>query len=134
MRAFSSGSEPLDARPAPAGTPRLKRREQGFALLIVLWAMVLLALLVTGITGTGRTEAQLAGNLRENAQLQAEADGAVYDVIFHALATSGPPLAFGQTIRGEHVIRVEDEAGKVNPNTAPPQLLAGVAAARGRRG
>jgi general secretion pathway protein K len=99
------------------------RREQGFALLIVLWAMVLLTVLVTGITGTGRTEAQLAGNLRANAQLQAEADGAVYDTIFHALATSQPPLAFGQTVRGRTLIQVVDEAGKINPNTAPPQLL-----------
>jgi general secretion pathway protein K len=103
--------------------PWPKRREQGFALLIVLWTMVLLALLVTGITGIGRSEAQLAGNLRESAQLQAEADGAVYDVIFHAVATSGPPLALGEMVRGQARIRVEDEAGKINPNTAPPQLL-----------
>jgi general secretion pathway protein K len=109
--------------PRPAGTPRPKRREQGFALLIVLWTMVLLALLVTGITGTGRTEAQLATNLRENAQLQAEADGASCDVIFHALATSGPLLAFGEMVRGRARVRVEDEAGKINPNTAPLQLL-----------
>ncbi|HEX4366203.1 MAG TPA: hypothetical protein VH023_05205 [Rhodopila sp.] len=99
------------------------RREQGFALLIVLWTMVLLALLVTGVTGIGHTEAQMAGNLRENAQLQAAADGAVYDVIFHAIATSGPPLAPGEIVRGRARIRVEDEAGKINPNTASPQLL-----------
>lgn len=102
---------------------RLRHRERGFALLIVLWTMVLLALLVFGIAGTGRTEAQLAGNLRENARLQAEADGAVYDVVFHALATSGQPLAFGDMVRGRVRIRVENEAGKVNPNTAPPSLL-----------
>jgi general secretion pathway protein K len=123
MREAAPRPKPADAMWRPAGISRPKRREQGFALLIVLWTMVLLALLVTGITGTGRTEAQLAGNLRENAQLQAEADGAVYDVIFHALATSGPPLVFGQTVRGRTRIRVEDEAGKINPNTAPPQLL-----------
>jgi general secretion pathway protein K len=123
MRVSRSSSKPLDAMSQPAGTPRPKRREQGCALLIVLWTMVLLALLVTGITGTGRTEAQLAANLRENAQLQAEADGALYDVIFHALATSGPPLAFGEMVRGRARIRVEDESGKINPNTAPLQLL-----------
>lgn len=91
--------------------------------MIVLWTMVLLALLVTGITGSGRAETQLAGNLRENARLQAEADGAVYDVIFHALATSRAPLALGEMVRGRVRIWVEDEAGKINPNTAPPQLL-----------
>jgi len=97
-----------------------KSRDQGFALLIVLWTMVLLALLVTGITGTGRSEAQLATNLRANAQLQAAADGAVYDVIFHSLANAPLP---GETVRGPARIVVEDEAGKVNPNTASPRLL-----------
>lgn len=95
-------------------------RDEGFALLIVLWTMVLLALLVTGITGTGRTEAQLASNLRVNAQLQATADGAMYDTIFHAL-TSG--VTVGETVRGSTRIRIEDDAGKVNPNTASRPLL-----------
>jgi general secretion pathway protein K len=95
-------------------------RERGFALLIVLWTMVLLALLVTGITGAGRTEAQLAGNLRQNAQLRAQADGVVYDVIFHAL---GHQVAFGETVRGRARIQVDDDTAKINPNTAAPQLL-----------
>ncbi|HEY4173676.1 MAG TPA: hypothetical protein VGM42_11670 [Rhodopila sp.] len=95
-------------------------REQGFALLIVLWAMVLLALLVTGIMGTGRTEAKLAGNLEVNARLQAAADGAVYNVIFQEMTKGSAP---GQIVHGATRILVEDEAGKINPNAASPELL-----------
>jgi len=39
-------------------------RQRGFALLIVLWSMALLALLLTQVTATGRSETQLADNLR----------------------------------------------------------------------
>lgn len=95
-------------------------REQGFALLIVLWTMVLLALLVTGIVGTGRTEAKLASNLEVNARLQATADGAVYDVIFQEMTKGSVPR---QIVHGATRVLVEDEAGKINPNTASPQLL-----------
>jgi general secretion pathway protein K len=95
-------------------------REQGFALLIVLWTMVLLALLVTGIMGTGRTEAKLASNLQINARLRATADGAIYDVVFQEMTKGTTPA---RVAHGAVRILVEDEAGKINPNTASPQLL-----------
>jgi len=102
---------------------RAGRRERGFALLVVLWAMVLLALLVTTITGTGRTEARLAANLRESARLQAAVDGAIYEVVFRALATTGAALPLGQMVRGPALVWVEDLSQKLNPNTASPQLV-----------
>ena len=95
-------------------------REQGFALLIVLWTMVLLTLLVTGIMGTGRTEAKLASNLEVNARLRATADGAVYDAIFQEMTKGSAPR---EIVHGATRILVEDEAGKINPNTASPELL-----------
>jgi general secretion pathway protein K len=55
--------------------------QRGFALLIVLWTMVLLALLVAQFTTTGRTEVQVATNLRANAATEAAADGAIYQTI-----------------------------------------------------
>jgi general secretion pathway protein K len=105
------------------------RRERGFALLIVLWTVVLLALLVTHLTASGRASAQLAGNLRDAAVLQAAADGAVQAAAFHVLDTSArhwPADGAAHTIRDPAAIvsvRVDSEAGKINPNTAQPELL-----------
>jgi general secretion pathway protein K len=98
-------------------------RERGFALLIVLWTMVLLTLLVIDITGNGRTEAQLANNLRANAVLEAEADGAVYDAIFREITSPVSPSEMQYATGTGVVVRVEDQAGKVNPNTASTDLL-----------
>jgi general secretion pathway protein K len=56
-------------------------RQGGFALLIVLWTMVLLALLVAQFTTTGRNEVQVAANLRANAVTEAAADGALFEAI-----------------------------------------------------
>jgi general secretion pathway protein K len=105
-------------------------QERGFALLIVLWSVVLLALLATGLTAAGRSDIQLAGNLRRAAAAEAAADGGVHAAIFHV--TDIPPRAWavdgqphevrigGYTV----VVHVLDESGKLNPNYAPPTLLA----------
>jgi len=102
--------------------------DKGFALLIVLWAVVLLTFLVTQLTAGGRTELQLAANLRSAATAEAAADGAVYEAVFHLLDPSDPWLADGtdralRVAGGRAVLRVEDEAGKINPNSASPELL-----------
>lgn len=102
-------------------------RDRGFALLVVLWAVVLLTLLVSQLTAAGRTELQVAANLRGAAAAEAAADGAVHAAVFHVLNPAQPwspgvdralPVPGGQA-----VLRIEDEGGKVNPNTAPPELL-----------
>ncbi len=102
--------------------------DRGFALLIVLWAMVLLTLLVTQLTAAGRTELRLAANLRASAAAEAAADGAIHAAVFHLLDPSGSWLADGaeRALRvpaGQAVVQIEDEAGKINPNTASPELL-----------
>jgi len=113
-------------RPLPAGAAR----QGGFALLLVLWTMVLLSLIGTRIAATGRMEAQLAGNIRDAAVTEAAADGAVQDAAFRLLAapprrwpaggTEGSLVLPGVTI----AIRVESEEGRVNPNLASAELLA----------
>ena len=102
---------------------------RGFALLIVLWTMVLLALLVTGITAAGRSNAELAANLRGRAEAAAAADGAVQIALFRALA----PAATGWPANGaphrlrigtvEVTVTIINEGGLINPNTAPLTLL-----------
>jgi general secretion pathway protein K len=105
------------------------RAERGFALLIVLWTLVLLAVLITGLSATGRNEAQLASNMRGSAAAQAEADGAIYAAIFHLIDTSpahwepgGPPRMM-RLPRGVAEVRIEPLNGRVNPNTASAELL-----------
>lgn len=99
-------------------------RDSGFALLIVLWALALVSLLVAQLAASGRSEASMAGNMRAAAELQARADGAINAAIFELLRPG--PSAWATT--GEHVVggvavRTRDQAGLVNPNTAPPELL-----------
>ena len=114
----------------PATYPIRKHRERGFALLIVLWSLALLALLGTRVTSAGRTEAQLARNLRDAAVAEAAADGAIHQAVFHLLDRSARRwVADGQMrrIEGSGVsisVLARNPAGLVNPNSAPPALMA----------
>jgi general secretion pathway protein K len=118
-------------------TPLPGRSQRGFALLIVLWSIVLLALLATQITAAGRSELQLAANLREAASAEAAADGGVFMAVFHVLdAPPGRWDADGsihETSQGRFrlQVRIEDENGKINPNDAPQDLLAALLSAEG---
>jgi general secretion pathway protein K len=105
-------------------------RDRGFALLIVLWSLSLLALIGTHIVATGRAEAQLAANLRTAAAAEAAADGAFYQAVFHLL--DGSPrrwLPDGSTRElalpggGVARVRIVSENAKINPNTAAEELL-----------
>lgn len=106
-----------------------RRSDRGFALLIVLWTLTLLALLGTQLVASGRGDAQLARNLLNAAELRVAADGAVQQAIFNMLL----PPAQRWTDDGQvHVVRlgsavvtlrIEDEEGKVNPNIASDGLL-----------
>ena len=110
------------------GAARRLSGDRGFALLLVLWTMVLLALIATRIAAAGRAEAQLAANLRDAAVAQAAADGAVQEVVFHLLAEGdqrwAPSGRHRVALAGAAVeVGIEDLAGRVNPNTASPELL-----------
>ena len=78
----------------PAVRPvRARSSPGGFALLIVLWSVVLLALLATGITAAGRSQTQLAGNVRRAAAAEAAADGGIYAAAFHTTDAPARGLA-----------------------------------------
>lgn len=112
------------------------RRQAGFALLIVLWSTGFLALLALHMTSAGRTELKLAANVRDAASAEAAADAGVFAAIFHSLDPAtrwAADNALHQDALGRFAlaIRIEDENGKVNPNFAPADLLAGLIAASG---
>jgi general secretion pathway protein K len=109
--------------------PPASRSERGFALLIALWTLVLIALIVTYTVSAGREQTRLASNLRTEAELSAAADGAVQEAIFHVLdksETHWPADGIPRRIvagAGWIDVRITSEAGKVNLNTASPELL-----------
>jgi general secretion pathway protein K len=125
---------PVLARP-PAG----KGCENGFALLIVLWMLVLTSFLVAIIAGSGRTELRITGNLVANGEATAAADGAVYQAIFNLLDPR-PDLRWAldgsvhELMVGDCVVdtRLQDEAARINPNLASPELLEALLRAIGR--
>jgi len=108
----------------------MAQRDRGFALLLVLWTMVLLALLAAQVTGAGRAETQVAGALRSGAQLREAADGAVYETIWHMLDGEGDYWAPGAATRildepgGKVDVTILDQRGKFDINQSPPVELA----------
>jgi general secretion pathway protein K len=107
----------------------MSRRQRGFALLIVLWTVGFLALLGTRIVAAGRSDSQLAGNLKQEAELAAAADGAVSEVMFRMLAAHDPGFQADGRVRAFRVgatpvlVRIEHESDRINLNTAPAALL-----------
>ena len=103
----------------------------------MLWSVVLLALLATGITAAGRSDVQLATNVRHAAAAEAAADGGIAAAVFHVSDTSAQAwpaddqprqiLFAGYTLR----LRIADESRKVNPNLAPPALMTALLVASG---
>jgi general secretion pathway protein K len=118
----------LAQRPAPSAA--ICRQSSGFALIIVLWTLVLIAFVVAQLTSSGRTEIRIAGNLVADAVAEAADDGAIFAALFN-LADPNPaqrwPLdgtVHELTIGNSRVmVRLEDEAGRINPNSASPALL-----------
>jgi general secretion pathway protein K len=111
-------------------------RDRGFALLVVLWSLVLIALILSQLLASGRTATQLAINMRSAAMGRAAADGAIAEAVFHLLGHGGAwpadgaehDLAIGVTLV---TVRVRSLGGKVNPNLASTALLAGLFQAAG---
>src|SRR5215472_19319159 len=110
--------EPVPRQSLVAGR---RRRSRGFALLIVLWTLVLIAFIVAHITAAGRTEIRIADNLVDNAVARAAADGAISAAIFNLSnprpeqrwRLDGAPhrLAVGDS---RVALRLEDEASRIN--------------------
>ncbi|HEX3574473.1 MAG TPA: hypothetical protein VHU42_07725 [Rhodopila sp.] len=108
---------------------RHRARQRGFALLIVLWTVGFLALLGTQILAAGRSDTQLADNLKQEAVLEAAADGAVADAMFAIMARHDPGIQPNGSTRQVRIgqtpvlIRVGNESDRVNLNTASGALL-----------
>jgi general secretion pathway protein K len=107
----------------------MSSQRQGFALLIVLLTMAFLALLGSRLMAAARSDTRIADSLKQDAVLEAAADGAVAHVMFATQAAQdpqfqpdGPPhvLRIGQT---PVVVRIENERDRVDLNKASIALL-----------
>ncbi len=92
--------------------------------------MVLLGLLGSTITASGRSEARIAANLLAAANAQAAADGAVAVAAYHLLDNSDQHWAANGAARQVRIgdslvtLRMEDQRGKIDPNDATAGLMA----------
>ncbi|MFH0351938.1 MAG: general secretion pathway protein GspK, partial [Chromatiales bacterium] len=104
--------------------------EQGFALVIVLWVVALLSIVAASLAFSMRTETTLAHDLVAQAQARALAEAGVYRGILelynpdrlrrwrgdgspHRVRLAGAPIT----------VSLQDEAGKIDLNSAQRGLL-----------
>jgi general secretion pathway protein K len=112
---------------------RARRRQRGIALVAVLWIVVLLSIAAASMLHAGRTDARLARNLAEQAEAAALADAGVNRAILALLDSrperrwrvDGTPVGMPFAGRMLHVA-IQDERGRIDLNTAPDELLAGL--------
>lgn len=115
-----------------------RSRQNGIALITVLWALVLLSVLAATVTRESRTQARLARNALDATIAEAAADAAVYRAIAGIVPSRGrKPLrvdgsVYGWSFNGaEARISIEDEGGKIDLNAATPELLENLFTAAG---
>lgn len=110
------------------------RRQNGVALVLVLWVITLLSVIAGNFAFSMRGEAQIARNLISLAQAKALADAGVQKAWFELLK---PPtdlqrwqangVAHAFTLNGAALqVTIQDETGKIDLNTASDPLLQGL--------
>jgi general secretion pathway protein K len=111
----------------PRGT---RDEEKGFALVSVLAIVAVLAILVTGFALASRHSLALSRNAIEAAQAQAHAEAGVSLALAHLLDPdltrrwNGNGSAHVVTVGGATVtVTLQDEAGKIDLNWGPLELL-----------
>jgi general secretion pathway protein K len=114
-------------------TPRDARRDRGFALIIVIWVLALLALLGAEVAADSRSEAVVSRNRFDLAQVRASADAGVALAVMGLLDPNHATRwqADGRTYDADYArralrITVVDEGGKIDVNNAPVELIAGL--------
>ena len=116
----------------------MRRQERGTALLLVLWATVLLAALLAGVAAASRSHSQAALYGAEHARAELAAEAGLAQAIAglrapdqqHQWVPDGRPYTFA--FDGAKVtVRVVDVSGMADLNAAPAGLLRGIFQAAG---
>jgi general secretion pathway protein K len=120
----------VDCRSMPAGS------QSGFALIMVIWAIGLLALMFVTYVAAARYRAIEARSLSEHARAEAASSQGVHIAVLDLLSglADGVPSSARYRLDGtpffcvladgsRMAIAVADEGGKVDLNTASPELI-----------
>lgn len=106
---------------------------RGFALILVIWSLVLLASLATGFAYAVRHQARVAADVADVARAEAAATAALHTMVL-TLGMSDRE-ARRQSDIGIHrvawpqadiTVQVKSESGRIDVNRAPRELLAGL--------
>ena len=118
---------------ARAGDPA-----RGFALILVVWLLVLIGSISIYLIANGRAETAIAFNVRGQASAEVLADAGIGRIVLNQL---DPKLSARWKLdRASHrfilpggsiEIRLEDETRKINVNLAPAPLLSALFEVRG---
>ena len=117
--------------------PSLK--QNGIALVLVLWILALLSVIALAYSGMTRTESQLTGNIIRSAKAKARAEAgfwfAVHDLIKpvneRRLSPDGSSVHLSAETGQKLTIAIQDESGKIDLNKASQNLLLGLFKANG---
>jgi len=112
----------------------MRSRQSGVALVLVLWAITLLAVIAGNFAFSMRNEAQIARNLTSTAQAKAIAEAGVQRAWLELTKPPTDPqrwqangVAHELTFANASVrVVLEDESGKIDLNAAPDALLKGL--------
>jgi general secretion pathway protein K len=123
-------------RPSMSGFNRYSSGERGFALVLVIWGLGLIALIALTVITAGRYRILTAANLIENAKAEALAEAGVNLIRLELRAalsggslstlrftTNGEPLLCTMPQGALAALSIEDEGGKADLNTASPRLM-----------
>jgi len=116
------------SRRAPA---EKRRGERGLALIAVLWISALLAVIATALATGARQDLRLARNLVAEAQGTARAEGALQLAGAALLLERNGARDAARALLADPWMQglrleVHDTAGRIDPDTAPEELLLGL--------
>ena len=118
-------------------TCALPRRQHGIVLVVVLWLLALLAMMAGSYSLVTRTETRLTASQVQAAQARGLAEAGIWLGVqqllqpVNAAAPNAPGfagLAFGA---GVIDVQIQDEAGKIDLNSARPEVILGLLEASG---
>ena len=108
-------------------------RDRGFALILVIWVLALLALLGAEVATDSRSAAVVSRNRVDLAQLQASADAGItlavmglLDPVVAARWQADGRVYDRQYAGRQLAITIADEGGKIDVNAASKELIAGL--------
>lgn len=110
---------------------RAREEAEGFALILVVWFLVLVGAIGAYLVANGRAETAIAHNIRAAASAEALADAGIARAVINQTDAEianrwkldGTPHVLALP-SGRIEVRLADEARKINPNLASDDLLA----------